>query len=310
VDASANVCLAGYFSGATVRFGNVTVTNSSGNCCGGYDIFVAKYDNSGNVLWANGAGGGFDENEFASGIAVDRLGNVYVTGSFYSQTAIFGNFRLTNSVIGNYSDIFLAKYDSSGNVVWAKGAGGRLTDQAPGIATDKAGNAYVTGSFASETMTFDSVTLTNVNSLLNDIFVAKYDSSGNLLWAERAGGTQDDYADAVAVDAAGSVYLTGYFHSLTAAFGGLTLMNSDFTEHTPDIFVAKLGTAQLTIALLGTYLIISWSSPSTGFRLEQNSALGTTNWTAVGQTPTDDGTTKSVTLPPSPRNNFYHLMKP
>jgi hypothetical protein len=310
VDAPANVYLTGHFGGSTATFGSVTVTNSSGFAVdGGYDIFVAKYESSGNVVWAKSAGGSNDY-EFASGIAVDGLGNVYVTGSFHTPTAMFGNFTLTNSSQGSYFDIFLAKYDSSGNVLWAKSPGGRLDDEAWGIAVDKAGNAYVSGNFKSETAIFGSVTLRNVNSLIADIFVAKYDGSGNVLWAERAGGGQDDYGRAIAVDWAGNVYLTGYFHSRFAAFGDVTLMNSDSTEQDPDIFVAKLATPRLTIARLGANVIISWPSPSTGFRLEQNNLLGTINWTAVGLMPTDDGTTKSVTVSAWPGSNFYRLMKP
>ena len=59
----------------------------------------------------------------------------------------------------------------------------------------------------------------------------------------------------------------------------------------------------------GASLIISWPSPSTGFGLQQNTNLATTNWTGLAQTPTDDGTNKSVTVPISAGNEFFRLLK-
>ena len=126
--------------------------------------------------------------DYGRSIAVDANGNSYVTGYFYSSTITFGLTTLTNS--GVYSDIFVVKYDSSGNVVWAKNTGGTNEDKGYGIAVDAIGNSYVTGWFSSSTITFGSTTLTNSGS--DDIFVVKYDSSGNVMRAKSAGGTSND----------------------------------------------------------------------------------------------------------------------
>ena len=68
------------------------------------------------------------------------------------------------------------------------------------------------------------------------------------------------------------------------------------------------GTVTMTLALTRTNtLVISWPSPSTGFTLQQNSNVGTTNWTNVAQTPGDNGTTMSVVVPASPGSKFYRL---
>jgi hypothetical protein len=70
------------------------------------------------------------------------------------------------------------------------------------------------------------------------------------------------------------------------------------------------GALLLTITRAGANVILSWPYPSTGFVLQENSALASTNWSNVGQIPADDGNKKSVTLPVSPDNKFFRLSKP
>src|SRR5205814_1304186 len=94
-------------------------------------------------------------------ITVDGTGNVYVAGEYFSAVCLFDNFSQTNA--GVFSDIFIAKCDTDGNVLWVKRAGGTSADYATGIATDTAGNVYVTGYFLSSTATFGTVTLTNAS---------------------------------------------------------------------------------------------------------------------------------------------------
>jgi len=69
------------------------------------------------------------------------------------------------------------------------------------------------------------------------------------------------------------------------------------------------GAPLLTITESGASVIVSWPSPSTGFVLQENSSLGNTNWLNVAQSPTDDGTRKSVTVTPPIGNRFYRLKK-
>jgi len=227
VDASGNIYVVGYF-GDTLTFGSTTLTNA-----GHYDIFLVKYDTSGNMLWAKSAGGTGDDNAYS--VTVDASGNSYVAGSFLSPTLTFGSTTLTNA--SSDGDIFLAKYDASGNVLWAKSAGGTDGDVASSVAVDASGNTYVAGWFYSPTLTFGSTTLTNTNVWEDDIFLAKYDANGNVLWAKSAGGTDDDVASSVAVDASGNTYVAGWFYSPTITFGSSTLTNTNVWED--DIFLAK-----------------------------------------------------------------------
>src|SRR6185503_12430987 len=123
-------------------------------------------------------------------------GNIYVAGVFYGA-ATFGAGEANETVLNALSqDIFIAKYSGSGRLVWARRAGGESADGAAGIAVDPYDNVCVTGFFGlfgpTGTATFGSgdVNETVLASPGNsgDVFVAKYDSTGSLVWAKRAGG--------------------------------------------------------------------------------------------------------------------------
>nr|MDA3864149.1 SBBP repeat-containing protein [Deltaproteobacteria bacterium] len=145
--------------------------------------------------WAVKAGG--IDYDWGQGIAVDSNGNIYITGRFYG-TAEFGSTTLT-SAGGN--GVFIAKVDSSGNYLWAVKAGGSSDDRGNGIAVDSNGNSYITGYFGG-TAEFGSTTLTSAGG--NGVFIAKVDSSGNYLWAVKAGGSSDDRGNGIAVDSNGN----------------------------------------------------------------------------------------------------------
>ncbi len=169
--------------------------------------------------------------EIGNGIAVDIVGNIYVTG-YFTGTATFGNTQLTST--GSY-DVFVAKYDRSGILSWVRQVGGLGDISDPKIAVEGSGNVYITGSFFYQA-TFGNNTLTSAG--YDDIFVAKYNSSGTFLWA-RQGGSESggDRGKGIAVDASGNVYVTGTFAG-TAAFGNASLIAAG----SYDIFVAKYNT--------------------------------------------------------------------
>jgi len=221
IDSSGNSYVTGYFYG-TASFGTTTLESS------GYaDIFVTKLDSSGNWLWAQKAGG-TTSNDSGCSITIDSSGNSYVTGYFY-ETASFGDTNLTGD---GGDDIFVAKLGSNGNWLWAQRAGGTGWDIGYGIATDSSGNSYVTGCFYG-TASFGNITLTSGGG--NDIFVAKLDSDGNWIWAQKAGGTDSDFGYDIAIDSSGNSYVTGYFAG-TASFGDTNLTSGGGN----DIFIAKL----------------------------------------------------------------------
>jgi hypothetical protein len=186
--------------------------------------------------WAKQAGGtGYD---YCWGIATDSEGNSYVTG-YFSGVATFGSTELTSSG-GN--DIFVAKLDSNGNWQWAKQAGGDSDNSVYGssIVIDSDGNSYVTGAFSGSVIfeTSPSTTLIS-DSGSYDIFVARLDSSGNWLWATKAGGTSTDWASNIVIGPSGNSYVTGYFQGI-AYFGTSPNIIELSSSGKDDIFVAKL----------------------------------------------------------------------
>jgi len=281
VDSSGNAYATGVFKG-TATFGstNLTATNT--------DTFTAKLSSNGSWQWAANGGGSsspqyIDYNE-RGGIAVDSIGNIYVTGSF-SETATFGNTSLTSS---GYDDIFVAKLSASGSWQWAVKAGGSSQESSGGIAVDSSGNSYVTGDF-SETATFGSTSLSSDYGDYN-IFIAKLSSSGSWEWAVKAGyyASQEwDRGNGIAVDSSGNVYATGYF-SGRATFGNTGLRSSGGY----DIFIAKLnnsGSWQWAVKAgstgddrgHGIAVDSSGNAYATGF-FRGTATFGTTNLTSSG----------------------------
>lgn len=224
-DASGNVIAAGYFSSDSIGFGGITLQN---NTPGFSDLFIVKYDPAGAVLWAKGLGGDFDDEAYS--VATDAGGNILLAANFASTTITVGSQTFTNA--GSPGDILLVKYDPAGNVLWATREGGPALEIPHAVTFDDAGNFIVAGRFSSNSITFGTTTLLQAGSM--DVFVVKYDPSGNVLWAQGAGGGSNDEAYAVAVDGAGDIIVAGYF-TQEADFGSITLPNPGLAN----IFLAQ-----------------------------------------------------------------------
>ncbi|MEN8166327.1 MAG: SBBP repeat-containing protein [Pseudomonadota bacterium] len=236
VDPEGNRLVTGYFYYSAV-FGkdepNETLLTS-----GYQQMFVAKYDSEGALLWATQAvgPGGRGEN-----ITVDSTGNSLVTGVFYGTTT-FGADELNQTQLTSTGgwDIFIAKYYSDGSLLWAKQAGGIERDTGYSISMDSVGNTLVTGSF-NGTATFGAGEH-NETLLTSDtyeqIFVAKYDSEGALLWATQAVGP-GGLGKSITVDSTSNSLVTGVFYG-TTTFGTGELNQTQLTSTGGwDIFVAK-----------------------------------------------------------------------
>jgi hypothetical protein len=218
VDSGGNFYVSGYFF-ATVDFGGVTVSATANA-----DGFLAKYNNDGQLLWVRTVTG--NSSEVISSVSVDQSGNAYIAG-YFPNTVMVGATCLFSSG-GN--DIFIARFNPDGNVIWAKQAGGNGDDSATSVAVDRMGNCFLTGYFAG-TATFDS---TNLTSSAYDAFIAKYNSTGTVEWARRAGAGNNDYGRGIAVDTNGNAFVTGQFYN-SIDFG-----NTNFSPNlSDDIFVAR-----------------------------------------------------------------------
>lgn len=235
VDRDGNPIITGYFQSLAITFDNFNLTNSGiGN------IFVTKYDSSGNTLWAISANGAPDVSGYS--IASDTNGNIYVTGMFDSPNVIFNNITLVNTnIVDGTADFFIAKIDSTGNIIWAKSAGGFATEYSYSIKVDLDGNTYIAGYFQSLNINFVGATLTNSDTTNNtyDVFVAKYDSLGNIIWANSALGIDSDFGIGLTLNNSRNSYITGAFYSATIAFDSYVLTNSGGR----DIFIVKYDTS-------------------------------------------------------------------
>lgn len=227
VDANGNAYFTGWFASPSLSFGTNTITNAGGN-----DLFAVKYDATGNALWIRNVGG--TGNEMGNSIASDNSGNIFIAGSFDSPSLSIGNATLTNQ---GGSDCMLIKYDVSGNPAWASSVGALYDDAGTGIVVSSSGEVYVTGKYFSQNITFGSTTLTNVNPGAFDLFVARYDATGNAAWAIGAGGSFQDVPNSICMNTTGTIYIAGKFDSPTIVFGPSTLYKGCVN----DFFVAMLG---------------------------------------------------------------------
>jgi hypothetical protein len=234
VDDAGNSYIAGYFDSTNVNFGGgVWLTNTTPSISPPYDCFLAKYDSNGVVVWAKRFGG--TDDDWVRNVAVDTDRNCYVTGRFVSTNFLIEGITLTNFSPNGNSSFFVAKFSSSGNLLWAKGPDRGYSQSGWKIAVAGSSNCYVVGYF-SGTNTIAGTNLISRGS--TDVLFLKYDAEGNLLWAQQAGGSYADDGAAVAVDAQGHVYLLANIRSTNAVFGSFTFsVNGTNTDQ--DMIVAK-----------------------------------------------------------------------
>ncbi|MBK8211560.1 MAG: hypothetical protein IPK78_18040 [Rhodospirillales bacterium] len=180
---------------ATNASGDVYVAGHTDGSLGGankgsLDAWVRKYDASGRLLWQRQPG--TEGNDYALGVATDAAGDVYLAGE-------------TGGSLGGVnkggSDAWVRKYDAAGRLLWQRQPGTDDSDGASDVATDAAGDVYVAG--------YTLGSLGGANQGGADAWIAKYDSSGRLLWQRQPGTESNEQADGVATGAAGDVYLAG-----------------------------------------------------------------------------------------------------
>lgn len=244
-DAMGNSYVSGTFVSSTIVFGGITLTHSPGTRA---DTYLVKYDVNGNAVWAK-SGIGTDLFVKTTGVATDAMGNIIVTGN-YEGNLTFDGITLTNN---GGSDIFTVKYDTDGQLIWAKAAGGTSMDQAGSVRTDSNGSVYISGSYSSGTVDFGNGKIVSKSGAVRDAYIAKYNADGTTAFADSTSGNFQEEGNTVAVSAQGDIYMGGLF-SGTISFGG-TMLNSNGDN---DVYVAKwkdstLGVIEHTIPQMSVY---------------------------------------------------------
>ncbi|WP_435354948.1 SBBP repeat-containing protein [Emticicia sp. SJ17W-69] len=220
-DKYGNLYILGTFS-QNIDIGGNTLSSS-----GFTDIFIAKFNNVGNLMWAV-KGGGNDE-DYASDFVVEDSGVLTITGYYFGNTTIGS----TNVNSNGNSDIFVTQILSNGTFNWVQSIGGQMNDRSTSISNDGNGNTYVAG-FFNGTVNFNSVP--SITSLGNsDALYFKLDLGGSVLWANRFGGPSSDYCKSIVADSFGNIYVTGTF-SGSATQGSITLSNTNNNDY---YYVAK-----------------------------------------------------------------------
>jgi hypothetical protein len=176
-------------NGAVYMAGS-TAGTLAGSSAGGADAYLAKYDEFGTFQWARQLGSSaYDD---CWGVASDAFGNVFIAGS-------------TNGNLGGqnfgHRDLYVAKYDASGDLLWIRQWGSNTDEIEPDIAVDHLGNAFVVAS------TYGDMGGGIPGS--GDPIVTKFDSEGSLLWTFQAGSAEFDGGRSISVDTDGGVYIAG-----------------------------------------------------------------------------------------------------
>lgn len=228
VDRFGNILLTGEFSG-TCNFGGVSLTST-----GQYDVYAAKYTNSGNLKWVKRGGGSSFDYSFA--VDSDINGNVFTTGYYTSPNMTFGATTLSNS--GAW-DMFVTKYDSVGTLVWAKKFASNQYDYSQALVVDDAGSVIIAGGYGND-ISFGSVPLTNTNANIENMFVAKLDNNGNGVWAVKASTADYSWANALALDSKSNILVTGTYETTCSFFSTNLVSNGGDEAYGEDAFVAKI----------------------------------------------------------------------
>ena len=212
-----NLYVIGQFS-STADFGGTTITSA-----GGSDIFVAKYNPSGSLLLITQAGGSSDD--IGQGIDVDENANVYVTGSFHGDTTFYSanpnDTKIEVVSVENSEQIFLAKYNQSGTLQWVQTGAiffPQFLNRGQAVAVNSA-----TGTVYLAAVNQGSVTFSSADGKIHVVdganewhmVLARYDTNGNFQWAQTNAANPNSIPYAVAVDAQGNAYVTGWLENST-----------------------------------------------------------------------------------------------
>jgi hypothetical protein len=281
----------GHYSG-TGSFGSTTLTNG-----GAQDYYLSAHSPSGTVLWAVRAGSTLSD--FGSDVAIDGNGNILVAGvagrSVAGNTVDFNN--VTNVASFGGQDIFLAKYTSSGNLLWVRFAGSTGNDQAFDVAVDGSGNYLISGRITGVA----NFSGTNIGSNgQTRSFLAKYDSDGQLLWVRDVGSTDSSATTGIAADASGNSYICGLSVSPDGPFvakynssgtqvwkqtatGGASFFNENSSvavDTNGNVYVAGRFGNGTTPLVYGSVSIANPNGVIQGYIVQFNSS-GTAQWASV-----------------------------
>ena len=195
-----------------------------------------KFDPSGNEVWNRNVNFGIIQNFEDVAMQTDKDGNSLIS-------------------LSKRNMLFLTKYDATGQVLWSKNFSNDFHSPSEDVAIDNKGNIYVVGRFQ-HTFNIGGIDISNFNSGVSDVFVAKYDKDGNAIWVKQAGDIGVDAPTSISVDQNGNCYVAGTF-TKSIAFD-----NDKYTTTSTSGFLAKIGSSYTTS--IGKASLISQSQICSG----------------------------------------------
>ncbi len=252
------------------------------------NAFVTKFSADGRSLvystYLGGSGAGFGDG--GTGIAVDSSGSAYVTGA--TDSADFPTKNAFQSSPKSHTSAFVTKFSADGGSLiystYLGGSGAFPGDNAAGIAVDSSGSAYVTGSTNSADFPTKNPFQSSLKGSFRNAFVTKFSADGrSLVYSTYLGGSTQDMANAIAVDAGGSAYVTGSTNS--ADFPTKNPFQSSLKGSVTNGFVSKFSADGRSL-VYSTYLGGSTGDIGAGIAVDAGGSAYVTGFTESADFPT------------------------
>tara|TARA_R110001606_G_scaffold399225_1_gene582537 strand:+ start:4894 stop:6252 length:1359 start_codon:yes stop_codon:yes gene_type:complete len=212
-----NVYTTGNFSGKIAFSVTETIESENENDC-----FISKYNKEGKLQWVRTISGAFDQS--GNSIIVDNHQDIIVVGNFYEEIKI----DQTKLKAKGNADIFIAKYNSEGVLLWYKVFGSFRMDDAHEVKVDNSNNIYVAGRL-SDSIKIDNVILKSHGGI--DGFIIKFNPDGKLLFGKTIGGNEDDDIDDIFVDNKNNIFISGVVNDSVFFDSNLILSTGNLNQY-------------------------------------------------------------------------------
>lgn len=248
IDAQGNIIIIGNFTDTIdIDPGIGIYTLSKSNLSWG--MFIAKLDSLGQFIWGKSIEG--DANVYASCVKTDKNNNIFISGNFYIKADFDPSSNSYNLISKGICDAFLLKLSSKGDFVWANQFGGKSFDDASVIEIYQNEMIYMTGTFTDTIYNPITKAPINISNGFSDVYFAKFNQNGSLLWSKSFGGKSEDFGFGMAINSKGQVYLTGEYSS-TVDFDPGIPVDEHSSKNGPNTFISKfdsLGNYQKVITI-------------------------------------------------------------
>jgi hypothetical protein len=232
VDNFDNSYLVGYTNGNDILVSSTGVFQSTSN--GSYDCFIVKLSSNGNFIWGTYFGGSGGESALAADI--DKSNNIIIGG--YTSSIDMPTINSFQNTMAGALDAFVAKFDSTGNLLWSTYCGGSNSEDVHMLKVDHQNNIIISGeTYSSNFPTSIGAYQSNNNGSL-DVYIVKYDSLGTRIFSTYFGGFNSEDAHGLVIDSLNYIYLAGYSESLDFPIIGTNVYQSA-KNGSKDAFIAK-----------------------------------------------------------------------